>query len=235
MKKYMNIILFLLLFFFFFSTQTHTAQRDQKFANEVGEQLYEILKQPDSLKVVVNKVDLWIEAKGADIDGIRVDNIGIRAKLKKGVDSYDKENPANLIESSEGEIVLLEADVNNYFAKEGAIKGFSELIFDFTSKGFSAEGKYAAEFLFNLTVPLSASGKLGIENDAVYLKETILSIQGISATETISQFIVNKLNPLLSFKKIPFPITFDKIIMSDISAKMTSNPKPFSKGATWSK
>lgn len=235
MKKTMITALAFFFFLSLFSAQIEAAQRDQKFATEVGEQLYGILKQPDSLKVIVNGEDLWIEAKGANIDGVRIENISIRAKLKKGIDSYDKENPANLIESSEGELVLLEADVNNYFAKEGAIKGFSELIFDFNGKGFNAEGKYAAEFLFNLTVPLSASGKLGIENDAVYLKETILSIQGISATETISQLIVDKLNPLLSFKKIPFPITFDKIIMSDISAKMTANPKPFSKGAAWSK
>lgn len=231
-----NVVSLLLCFLLIFLCDSVEASKtDQAMANDIGVQLYELLNHPESLKVIVNNGVIWVTAHGSDMDGVRADSIKIRAKLKKGVLVYNKENPSESIESSEGEVVLLEKDINNYFSKESNIKGFSNLKFDFTSNGFTANGSYTAEFLLNFVVELSAYGKLGLEKDGVYLKETVLSLQGISASSSISQLIVNKLNPLLSFSKIPFPITFNKVVMDTVSATMTSNPKPLLSGSIWSK
>lgn len=233
MKNFISFFFCFLLIFL--SSSAEAANTDLVMANEIGTQLYELLNHPESLKVIVNNGEVWVTAHGSDMDGVRADIIKIRAKLKKGVLVYNKEYPSDSIESSEGEIVLLEKDINNYFSKEANTKGFSNLKFDFTSNGFSANGNYTADFLLNFVVQLSAFGKLGLEKDGVYLKETVLSLQGINASDTISQLIVNKLNPLLSFSKIPFPIAFNKIIMDTVSATMTANPKPLSCGSVWSK
>lgn len=233
MKK--TIAFLLLIALFVLPIAAKGASNEQKIANEIGEQLYDLLKRPDNLKVTVNNRSIWVDVKGAEMDGVRVESVKIRAELKDKVSSYNKEKPAESIESSKGEIILLEKDVNDYFSKTAKVKGFSELNFDFSPKGFTAKGKYSAEFLLNLLVDISASGRLGIENDSVFLKDTLLYIQGISATESISQMIVNKINPLLTFEKIPFPITFNEIVMSDLSATMTAHPKPLLTGSTWSK
>ena len=39
--------------------------------------------------------------------------------------------------------------------------------------------------------------------------------------------------PLIEFKDIPFPVTFEKIIMTEKSAIMTGKPKEFKGGKTW--
>ena len=233
MKK--SILFFICLFSLLRCHPVEAIENNKIIANDIGVQLYELLNHPSSLKVVVDNGIIWVNAIGSEMDGVKVASIKIRAKLKKGVVVYNKENPGESIESSEGEIVLLEKDVNDYFSKEEATKGFSDLKFNFSSSGFTAVGNYTAEFLLNFIIRLSATGKLGLEKDGVYLKETSLALQGMSASDAISQMIVNKLNPLLTFKKIPFPVTFNKIIMSDSSAIMTANPKPLLSGSIWTK
>ena len=111
-------------------------EHEKEIAKEIGNQLITLF-HPDAVKVVISNGGsfAWAETKGAVIEGIRIDTMKLRAMLKevpKSVDSNDKYMLANLIMMSEGEAVLLEKDVNDYFRKGVDTKGFTNLNFDFT-------------------------------------------------------------------------------------------------------
>ena len=235
MKKYTLFILSFLFISCVLSMPVNAAQQNL-LSETIGKNiLAEFL--PESAAVTVKDLTAWIEINGGTIDGIRIEKMRLLSVMQKdyspdtsaGSSSY----LAQMIRSSKGEVVLAEKDVNDYFKNNENPDGFSELHFDFEEDGFTASGKFRAKFIVDIELPISAKGVLGLRNDGVYLENTIIKIEGISQPEVLTNMILSKLNPLLEFKDIPFPVTFEKILMTEKAAIMTGEPKEFKGGETW--
>ncbi|MGE4445205.1 MAG: LmeA family phospholipid-binding protein [Synergistaceae bacterium] len=193
--------------------------------------------RPESAAVTVKGQTAWIEINGGTIDGIRIDKMKLLAVLQE-VSAPDGSTDstsylAQMIKSSKGEVVLAEKDVNDYFKKNENPEGFSGLQFDFKKEGYSASGKFRTKIIVDMELPISAKGVLGLHDDGVYLENTVIKVEGMSQPEFLTNMIVSKLNPLLEFKDIPFPVTFEKITMTEKAAIMTGEPKEFKGGDTW--
>ena len=186
---------------------------------------------PESAAVTVKELTAWIEINGGTIDGIRIEKMRLLAVMQKNhspdISADSASYLSQMIKSSKGEVVLAEKDVNDYFINNKNPDGFSGLNFDFKEDGFTASGKFRTKFIVDIELPISAKGILGLRDDGVYLENTIIKIEGISQPELLTSMILSKLNPLLEFKDIPFPVTFEKIIMTEKAAIMTGGTKRF--------
>ncbi len=214
-----------------------TSGADARLAREIAQKLGEEFG-PEKLSVTVRDSFVYAEAIGAVISNIRIDTMRLEGLLKRdpqgnnAAASGDVRDLATLITYSKGEIVLTEKDVNDYFAKNEK-GGFSNLRFDFLQGGgFRATAVFTASFLFTLRIKLSAEGDLALRPDGVYLDKTAIFVESVRQTDYLTNKIIERVNPLLEFSKIPFPVEFKRIEITDTSALMTGNPKRFSGGAT---
>ncbi len=237
MKK---IILLIIMLFFTVAapSRLYAAEQEKYIAEEIGSLLVSLF-QPDSITVKISNGGsfAWAETTGAHIEGIRIEKIKLMAMLKeipKKIRPEDKYELANLIHMSYGELHLKEKDVNDYFLSGVDTRGFSNLHFDFTPKGFRANGLFSAQFIFKIRIRLRAQGVLGLREDGIYLENTSIFVEGVKQPDGITNMILGKVNPLLPFKKIPFPVYFKKIAMTDTEAVLTSDPKSFTFGESWS-
>lgn len=235
MKKI--VVMVLLFLAILHSSPVSAGEKEKRTAEEIGSLLVSLF-HPDSIIVKISNGGsfAWVETSGASIDGIRIDKMKLMAMLKsfpKTIQSEDKYELANLIHMSYGEAHLREKDVNDYFLRGVDTSGFSNLKFDFTPQGFKANGLFSAKFIFDIRIRLSAKGVLGLREDGVYLENTSIFVEGIKQPETLTNMIIGKVNPLLPFNKIPFPVSFKKITMTETEAIMTSNPQPFDEGELW--
>jgi hypothetical protein len=220
-----------------FPSQVLAGAHEKNIARQIGNLLITQF-QPESIKVTISNGGsfAWVEATGMKIEKIRIENMKLRALLKdipQKVGSNDKYDLASLIMSSKGEMVLAEKDVNNYFRSNNN-SGFSKLKFNFTPQGFSAQGLFSTTVVFNLHIRLKATGVLGLENDGIYLEDTSIYVEGLKQNDDLVDFIIGRVNPLLPFKKIPFPVEFKKIYMTNNAAVVTSDPQPIGNGESWS-
>ena len=192
---------------------------------------------PDSVYVKVNSNSAWIEVSGGRIDGIRIEKMKLEADLiglsDKKIIQSSGERLAGMIKSSRGELVLAEKDVNDYFYENEDPQGFSDLSFDFMPDGFRAKGKFRTRMIIYKELPISAKGILALREDGVYLEKTVISVKGISQPEALTEMIVSRINPLLEFKEMPFPVIFEKIEMNESAAVLTGHPTEFKNGEIW--
>ena len=205
---------------------------NQSIAEDIAKLLGEKFN-PESVSVTVLDSHAYAEMHGAILSKIRIDSMRLEAVLNdvpKSV-SGDANSLARYIALSKGEIVLAEKDVNAYFAKNEK-GGFSKLAFDFTDKGFKASGKYTGTFLITITIRLDAEGLLALKPDGVYLDNVSIFVEKIRQPQTLTDQIIKRVNPLVEFKEIPFPVTFKKITMNETEAKMTGFPQKFKGGVT---
>ncbi|MCF0248106.1 MAG: LmeA family phospholipid-binding protein [Synergistes sp.] len=212
-------------------------EAEKKAAEIIGTNLVTLLS-PETIEVTVadNGKNAWIECIGADLSGVRIDSMKLNADLTSlpKDDSASAEELSKYITSSRGEIRLLESDVNNYFASGKSSGNFSDLKFDFKPAGYYASGKFSANLVFiNVDLDLEANGKLGLHPDGVYLEKTEITTQGMKQPDNIVSLVTNSVNPLLSFEKIPFPVTFKRLEMKDKEVMLTGEPKKLSGGNTW--
>ncbi|MPN12355.1 hypothetical protein SDC9_159673 [bioreactor metagenome] len=136
--------------------------------------------------------------------------------------------------SSRGEIVLSERDVNDYFASGKSSGGFSELRFKFFPRGYHAEGKFEADLMIiKIKLDLRAEGKLGLRADGVYLEDTVIYAEGRKQPENITELVIGRVNPLLPFAKIPFPVSFSRMTMKNGEALLTGEPKKIAGDNVW--
>lgn len=215
-----------------------TSFADDGRAREMGEVLARLFT-PESITVRISEGGsfAWVEAKGAVIDKIRVDSLKLRALIKdtgEPLDKNDKYALAKLIMMSEGELTLLERDVNNLFKGDIETKGFSNLVFDFNPKGFTANGLFTAQFIFTIRIRLKAQGTLALHPDGIYVEKVKIFTEGIQQPDGLATMVTERINPLLSFEKIPFPVEFKKITMTEDAAILTGYPEQFKGGKSWS-
>ncbi|MEG1641493.1 MAG: hypothetical protein RR272_00125 [Synergistaceae bacterium] len=209
------------------------SSKEKEYAEKLGQTLNAIFT-PDDIKVTINGKYAWIETVGAKIDHIRIEKIIFKAKLKDELDKLLQDKPEDAIEFAEGELILLEKDVNNYFIKED-VKDFKDLSFDFTKDGFKGKGAYMGDFTLGLKVNIGTTGNLALEKDGIYFRNTDLYIVNVKQPREISSLIINKINPLLNFKDIPFPVKFKELKMTEEAIILTSFPQKIVNGATWQK
>lgn len=199
-------------------------------AAEIGGMLKKALA-PESIEVTVadGGKDAWVECRGASMSGIRTESLKIRAALKGLPDktaSSDGEALASLITSSKGELILKADDVNRYFASASDIRGFSGLHFQFAPSGYTANGKYQMDaFFMKIDLKLAAKGRLGLRADGIYLEDTQLFAEGVKQPESVTSLVVSKLNPLLAFSRIPFPVEFKTLVMTNSETILSGSPK----------
>lgn len=233
MKRHLMAIVPLILIFVLAASPAFAAiGANRSIAEDIAKLLAEKFN-PESVSVTVLDSHAYAEMRGAILSKIRVDTMRLEAVLNdvpKSV-SGDANSLARYIALSKGEIALAERDVNDYFAKNEK-GGFSKLAFDFTDKGFKASGKYTGTFLITLTIRLDAMGVLALKRDGVYLHNVSIFVEKIRQPQTLTDQIIKRVNPLVEFKEIPFPVTFKKITMNDTEAKMTGYPQKFSGGVT---
>ena len=213
-----------------------TAEADA--ARKIGEALRNEFS-PDRVSVTVSNDGkmAWAECAGAVISGIKIKEIKLDAAIDpEAMKSAETgEEIISCIESSKGEITLAERDVNEYFASGEAASGFSGLAFDFTPKGYKAKGRFEAELLvLKLDLDLKAEGKLGLKSDGVYLEDTVIYAEGARQSDTITELVTDRVNPLLSFSEIPFPVEFSRIRMTNDAVTMSGNPGKAKTGESWS-
>ena len=212
-----------------------TAEADA--ARKIGEALRNEFS-PDRVSVTVSNDGkrAWAECAGAVISGIKIKEIKLDAAIDpEAMKSAETgEEIISCIESSKGEITLAERDVNEYFASCEAASGFSGLAFDFTPKGYKAKGRFEAELLvLKLDLDLKAEGKLGLKSDGVYLEDTVIYAEGARQSDTITELVTDRVNPLLSFSEIPFPVEFSRIRMTNDAVTMSGNPGKAKTGESW--
>ena len=212
-----------------------TAEADA--ARKIGEALRNAFS-PDRVSVTVSNDGkrAWAECAGAVISGIKIKEIKLDAAIDpEAMKSAETgEEIIRCIESSKGEITLAERDVNEYFASCEAASGFSGLAFDFTPKGYKAKGRFEAELLvLKLDLDLKAEGKLGLKSDGVYLEDTVIYAEGARQSDTITELVTDRVNPLLSFSEIPFPVEFSRIRMTNDAVTMSGNPGKAKTGESW--
>ncbi len=205
---------------------------DSVVANHVADLLYDKFK-PEGLSVTVRDSRAYAEMKGAVISDIRIDTMRLDALLvnldKPLVNDVD--SLASLIGFSRGELVLAEKDVNDFFKKNDT-KGFSKLVFDFTPKGFLAKGIFSADFIVTFRIRLAATGFLALKSDGVHLDKTSIFVENIKQPDSLTERIVNRINPLLEWRDIPFKVEFSKITMDEEATRMTGHPKKLEAGFT---
>lgn len=212
-----------------------TAEADA--ARKIGEALKNEFS-PDRVGVTVADGGrrAWAECGGARISGIRIKEIKIDAAIDPEAmkKAGTGEEIMGCIESSKGEITLSERDVNDYFAKGGGASGFSGLAFDFTPKGYMAEGRFEAELLvLKINLDLKAEGKLALKSDGVYLSDTVIYAEGARQSDAITKLVTDRVNPLLSFSEIPFPVEFSRLSMTGDAVTMSGNPGKAERGESW--
>ena len=212
-----------------------TAEADA--ARKIGEALRnEFSLDRVSVTVSNDGKRAWAECTGAVISGIKIKEIKLDAAIDpEAMKSAETgEEIISCIESSKGEITLAERDVNEYFANGEAASGFSGLAFDFTPKGYKAKGRFEAELLvLKLDLDLKAEGKLGLKSDGVYLEDTVIYAEGARQSDTITELVTDRVNPLLSFSEIPFPVEFSRIRMTNDAVTMSGNPGKAKTGESW--
>ncbi|MDO5115737.1 MAG: DUF2993 domain-containing protein [Synergistaceae bacterium] len=206
-------------------------------AERIGTALMEELT-PESISVTVAPGGdvAWIDCAGASMSGIRIESLRLEAELKE-LPRGEEEGAElmKMISGSRGEMTLLERDVNAYFAGEREIRGFTGLKFDFTPKGYSAEGNFEADLsIVTINLALNAQGRLGLREDGVYLEDTVIYAEGLRQPEAVTSLVTDRVNPLLSFDKIPFPVEFTKLTMSDGDLLLTGSPGRSGQGERWS-
>lgn len=236
MKKSVCFFALLSALFFSFTAGAEAAGEAQK-ARVMGQRLVELFT-PESISVTISDGGgfAWVEAKGAVIDKIRVEDLKLRAMIKNDGEKFDmndKDALAKQILMSRGELTLLEKDVNKLFSGDIETKGFSNLVFDFKPDGFTANGVFTAQFLFTIKIRLRAHGNLALQPDGVYIENVKIYTEGVPTPDGLVKMVTDRINPLLSFSKIPFPTEFKTVIMNDSAAVLTGNPEKFEGGKTW--
>ncbi|MCD8162156.1 MAG: DUF2993 domain-containing protein [Synergistaceae bacterium] len=220
------------------AAQSFAGERETEAAREIGTLVREQLS-PERIEVTVadgGKL-AWIECAGAMISGIRIESMKLAvelAELPANIQDGGGMELSNRITSSRGEIVLRERDVNDYFASGKSTWCFSELRFKFYPQGYSADGKFEADVvIIKINLDLKAEGKLGLKQDGVYLEDTVIYAQGIKQPENITELVTGRVNPLLPFAKIPFPVSFSRMTMKKGEALLTGEPKKIDGGNVW--
>ena len=238
MKQLLRITAFTLMTLLVFSlpaTALAEKTEEYEYAEAVGS-LISILFTPEQTEVTVQGKSAWIKATGAKLDNIRAEKIIFRANfkedVKKTVKNRKPEEILKNIDFAEGELVIFEKDINSFFAGE-EIKGFTNLSFDFTPSGYRAKGDYKSDFTFGRSLHLEVTGNLAPMSDGIYFAGTDIYINGSKQPGKLSEIIISTINPLLSYKDIPFKIEFKEIKMDDNSITATSDPKMIDGGSTW--
>lgn len=230
MSRYATLRVLVLVMMFSLFSGVATASTDLEMAEDITQLLAKKFN-PESVNVIVLGSHAYAEMKGAVISRIRVDTIRLDALLNSTPKvTGDVKDLAQYIALSKGELVLLEKDVNDYFAKNEK-KGFKNLKFDFIPEGFTAAGLYSGTFIININIRLNAKGTLALRPEGIDLDKVSIYVEGVKQPSALTNHIVNKINPLLEFKEIPFPVTFKKITISDTKALLTGFPKPFEGGS----
>lgn len=236
MKKSICFLAVLCVLSLSLTAGAEAAGESQK-AREMGQRLVELFT-PESINVTISDGGgfAWVEAKGAVIDKIRVEDLKLRAMIKNDgekIDINDKDALAKQILMSHGELTLLEKDVNKLFSGDIETKGFSGLVFDFKPKGFTARGVFTAQFLFTIKIRLRAQGNLALQPNGVYIENVKIYTEGVETPGGLVKMVTDRINPLLSFDKIPFPTEFKTVVMTEEAAMLTGNPEKFEGGKTW--
>lgn len=236
MKKIIYCLAVLCVLSFSFTAGAEAFGEAQK-AREMGQRLIELFT-PESISVTISDGGgfAWVEARGAVIDKIRVEDLKLRAMIKndgKKIDINDKDALAKQILMSRGELTLLEKDVNKLFSGDIETKGFSNLVFDFKPKGFTAQGVFTTKVLFTVKIRLRAQGNLALHPNGIYIENVKIYTEGVPTPDGLVRMVTDRINPLLSFDKIPFPTEFKTVVMTDDAAILTGSPEKFEGGRTW--
>ncbi len=220
------------------AAQSFAGEREAEAAREIGN-LVRAELTPERVEVTVAEggKKAWIECAGAQISGIRIESMKLEAELAalpEKIQSGDGTELSRRITSSRGEIALRERDVNDYFASGKSTGGFSALRFKFSPQGYRAEGKFEADIMImKINLDLKADGRLGLRPDGVYLENTAIYAEGMKQSESVTELVTGRINPLLPFSKIPFPVSFSRITMSDGEALLTGGPQKIAGGGVW--
>ncbi|WP_172634041.1 LmeA family phospholipid-binding protein [Thermanaerovibrio velox] len=164
---------------------------------------------PEEASVTVNGQRAFVTVKGLSLDGVRVERIRLDAKIDPSAKDL-----SSMVLFSRGELLLLEKDINSYFAKNEE-SGFRDLRFRLTPSGFEAQGIYSAKFIFNITVRLKANGVLALKPDGIYLDQVGFFVEGRRQPEFFTNEVLRSLNPILSTSDLPFPVLFKQVQMGD--------------------
>ena len=236
MKKHVFFI-FNTLLLLCFMIHSSDALEQTEVAELIGKNIVAEFR-PEAAAIKVKNKTAWIEVTGGIIDGIRIEKMKLLAELDETTFNENELESSSLflakmIKSSTGEVVLAEKDVNDYFKKNENPDGFSNLQFNFKPVGFTATGNFITKIIIEIDLPLYAKGTLGLHEDGVYLDKTTITVKGLNQPEALTNLLISKINPLLEFKDIPFPVTFEKIKMTEKAAIMTGEPKEFKGGTKW--
>ncbi|MCR5335686.1 MAG: hypothetical protein K6E42_03940 [Synergistes sp.] len=200
-----------------FASLCDARTKEDAAAALIGEKLRDELC-PEKIEVQVSKgcQKAWIRCRGSIISGLRVELMELSALLSGTLPAdEDLADLAGMISDSNGKMILLENDVNNYFADGHNSSGFSDMRFRFRDKYYTASGRFESDMLFTtIELDINARGTLALRPDGIYLDSTEISVEGKTVHEKLASFITDSINPLLAFGKISFPVRFSSVSIS---------------------
>lgn len=190
--------------------------------------------QPDYVTVNVKESRAYAVMEGATLSKIRIRSMRLDALLtdRDSPLSDDVRSLAGMIGFSRGELTLTERDINDYFATNET-SGFSGLAFDLHPDGFSAKGLFTAQMWITIRIRLGATGRLGLGSDGVFLRDVKIYTENVKQPDLITDQILDRINPLITWDRIPFKVEFKDIVMDDEQAMMTGYPAEMSDGESY--
>lgn len=231
---FMKIIKIFILFLCFllvvlsFAAAAKAGTKENTAAAVIGEKLKEELC-PEKIEVHVSAgcKKAWVRCRGSNISGLRVELMELSALLSGMLGTDENlENLAEMISDSNGRMILREEDVNRYFAEGHGASGFTDMRFRFLDKYYTASGRFERDMLFTaIELDINARGSLALKNDGIYLDRTVISVAGKTVHDKIASLITDSINPLLSFRKISFPVRFSSVSISGGKILIEGSPE----------
>ncbi|MEN2995591.1 MAG: DUF2993 domain-containing protein [Acetomicrobium sp.] len=183
---------------------------------------------------------LYVNLKGAVLEGLRIDEISLEAKdvyFNPPAKWDEKLRPQKVAEVS-FEARLLEDDINKALKEyELKDKKWSNFKFDLRDGQIVAIAVYEQPLLlFKLNVLVKLSGKLEVvDKDKIYLVDYKLYADGFRLPEQATRDLVENVQPLLDFSEFMFPVKLDSVYNDEeaLFIRTKEKPEPFDSAHQW--
>ncbi len=174
-----------------------------------------------------------VRAKGAVIDKLRVDTLVMEASDLQfnAPEEWETKLEVKSAGDTRSRGVILEKDINA--AMKESVKGdnkWKSIRMDLSPERIKAVGVYETHFIFKLHLVVKLTGKLDASPDGkqIFIRDYKLNVSGFSMPQGLTDDVIDKVQPIIDFRKSVFPVSVKKIVMDDTSISFVSDPPPAS-------
>jgi hypothetical protein len=172
-----------------------------------------------------------VRARGAVIDKLRVDTLVMEASDLQF--NPPEEWSRHLEVKSAGDTrsrgVILETDINAAMSESVKDdKKWKSIRMDLSPTQIKAVGVYETYFIFKLHLVAKLTGVLAASPDGkqIFIRDYKLNVSGMTMPQGLVEDVIEKVQPIVDFRKSVFPVSVKKIVMDDKSISFVSDPPP---------